>query len=228
MQMLLGSAMPSKTRGDIHTITVDARLVVDDIAEVDADAEPHVAIRFDRSVAVSHGLLDGDRTLDSVHNAAELGEDAVSGRVDDATAMLRDHWKQDRLVPLQVADGAGFVRSHERAVAGDVGGQDGSQPALNPRVPGAVCRHQSPSMLIQRPGTLPQSAWLTQSHRSPMSIGQQGPARQFLLSSISGGAFERATTSVAGTFRPFAALQRFRQESEGLRTCREHSRIGRL
>ena len=34
-----------------------------------------------------------------------------------------------------------LVRAHERAVAGDVGGEDGSQPALNLRVPGAVCRH---------------------------------------------------------------------------------------
>ena len=42
---------------------------------------------------------------------------------------------------FEVADGARFVRAHERAVAGDVGGEDGGQPALNLCVPGAVCRH---------------------------------------------------------------------------------------
>jgi len=76
-----------------------------------------------------------------VHDAAELGEDAVAGGVDDATAVLPDHWQHDRLVPLQVAHGAGFVSAHEGAVARDVCGKDGGQPALNLRVPGAVCRH---------------------------------------------------------------------------------------
>ena len=99
------------------------------------------AICIDRGVALGHGLLDRDRALDRIHDAGELGEDAVAGRVDDAAAVLADHRQDDRLVRLEVADGRVFVSAHERAVAGDVGGEDGGQPALNLGVPGAVCRH---------------------------------------------------------------------------------------
>ena len=46
-------------------------------------------------------------------------------RVDDAAAVLADHRQDDRLVRLEVVDGRFLVRSHEGAVAGDVGGKDG-------------------------------------------------------------------------------------------------------
>ena len=54
-------------------------LVDDDVAEIDADAELHAARRLDRGVALGHRPLDGDRALDRVHDAGELGEDAVAG-----------------------------------------------------------------------------------------------------------------------------------------------------
>ena len=135
----LGDAL--QACGDVDAVAVDARLVVDDIAEVDADAELHPTICFDGGVALGHRLLDGDRALDRVHDAGELGEDAVAGRVDDAAAVLGDHRQHDRLMRLEVADGTRLVSAHQRAVAGDVGGEDCGQPALNLGVPGAVCRH---------------------------------------------------------------------------------------
>jgi len=38
--------------------------------------------------------------------------------------------KRSDVVPFQVANGAGFVRAHERAVAGDVGGKDRGKTTL--------------------------------------------------------------------------------------------------
>jgi hypothetical protein len=42
------------------------------------------------------------------------------------------HQRQDHgLVAFEIADRGGFVLAHEPAVAGDVGGKNGSEPALD-------------------------------------------------------------------------------------------------
>jgi hypothetical protein len=112
---------------------------MDDIAEVDADAELHAARGVYVGVALSHGLLDGKRALDGVHDAYELGEDAVADDINDAPAVLSDHRENDRLMALEIADSHLFVCAHEGAVAGDVGRQDCCQSAGNFGFSGRIC-----------------------------------------------------------------------------------------
>src|SRR6516162_3748642 len=80
-----------------------------------------------RRVALRHGLLDGDRALDGVHDAAELGEDSVACRVDDAATVFPNHREDDCLVRIEIADGSSLVSAHERAIAGDIGSEDRCQ-----------------------------------------------------------------------------------------------------
>jgi hypothetical protein len=53
------------------------RLVEDHVADVDADPELHVPLRLDGGFPLRHPFSDGDRTFERVHDASELGEDAV-------------------------------------------------------------------------------------------------------------------------------------------------------
>lgn len=78
-----------------------------------------------------HRPLDRHRTLGRVHYAAELCEYPITGGVKDATAELFNHGKYIGLMRLEILDGGSLVSAHERAVTGDVGGEDGSQFARN-------------------------------------------------------------------------------------------------
>jgi hypothetical protein len=98
---------------------------MDDIAEIHADPELHAPIRVNARVPLSHGLLDGHCAFDGNYDAPELRKDTVTGRVDDPTSMISDHGQDNRLMRLQVANRSGVVGTHERAIAGDVGGEDG-------------------------------------------------------------------------------------------------------
>jgi len=69
------------------------------------------------SVAFGHGLLDGDGALHGVHDAWELRKNAVARRVNEAAAVLFDHWEYHGLMLLEIANSAGFMRAHEGAVA---------------------------------------------------------------------------------------------------------------
>src|SRR5204863_335910 len=72
---------------DIDAVAVDPGLVVDDVTQVDADAEPHAARLGHPLVACRHDGLDLDRALGRVDHARELGQDAVPRGVDDAAAV---------------------------------------------------------------------------------------------------------------------------------------------
>ena len=78
------------------------------------------------------------RALNRAQDAGELGQDAVTSCVDDAAAERADHGQYDRLMALEIPHRAGLVRAHQRAVAGDVSGQDCCKPA------GLAFRHGSP------------------------------------------------------------------------------------
>ena len=82
---------------------------MDDITQVDADAELHAARLGHLLVARRHDGLDLDRALGRVDHARELGQDAVPGGVDDAAAVAADQGQDRRLVPLEVADRRGLV-----------------------------------------------------------------------------------------------------------------------
>src|SRR5215467_9357462 len=110
--------------GNIYAVTENAALISDNIAKVDADTKMHAALRFDRCIALGHGLLDGERALNRLHDTCELGEYPISGGVDDAPLELSDHRKHHSLVTLEVSDRARLVPAHQGAIASDVRRQD--------------------------------------------------------------------------------------------------------
>jgi hypothetical protein len=107
---------------NVDAVTIDPSLVVDNVSEVDTDAEQHAAWLRHLLVARSHDGLDLDRALGRADHARKFGEDAIASRVDDATAVAADEWQDHGLVGLEVADGGGLVLAHQPTVADDVGG----------------------------------------------------------------------------------------------------------
>jgi hypothetical protein len=73
---------------------------MDNVAEVDAYAVVHLTFYRNAGIALGHHFLDGNCALDCVHNTGELRKDAVTGSVDDVSAVLGDHRKYDCLVSL--------------------------------------------------------------------------------------------------------------------------------
>jgi hypothetical protein len=126
-------------RGDVDAVAVDAHLVVDHVAQVDAHAELHAAGLGHALVARLHHRLQPDRAVHRAHGARELRHDAVAGRVDDAPAELADEREHRGLVALEVPEGGHVVLAHQAGVAGDVSRQDGGQPTLDD-----LFRHASP------------------------------------------------------------------------------------
>ena len=116
-------------RSDVDAVAEDSIIVVDNVTEVDADTKLHTPLGLDCGIAFDHLPLNGDCAFDCVQHTGELGQYAVSGRIDDTSAKLANHRQHDRLMALEVAHRPRFVRTHQGAIAGDVCGQDGCKPA---------------------------------------------------------------------------------------------------
>ena len=117
-------------RRDVDAVTVDPGLVVDHISQVDPDAKLHAATLGHLEIALGHQGLDLDRTLGGADDAGELGHDAIAGGVDDPPSVPADQRQDHALMALEVAHGRGLVLMHEPAVARDIGGKNGGEPAL--------------------------------------------------------------------------------------------------
>jgi len=115
---------------NVDAVAVDPRFVMDDIAEVDADAKAHASMLRHGLIARGHHGLDLDRAFGSTDDAGKFGEDAITGGVDDPTSVTGDQRQDRALMRLEVAHGGGLVFVHEPAVASDVGGEDGGESAF--------------------------------------------------------------------------------------------------
>jgi hypothetical protein len=118
-------------RGDVDAVAVEVAALDHDVAEIDADAEPHLPARRQRGVALGQRALDLDRALHRLDDAGELGQHVVTGGVDDAAAVVLDALRDRRAIAAQGRQRAGLVLPHQPAVAGDVGEEEGGQPALD-------------------------------------------------------------------------------------------------
>ncbi len=112
-------------RRDIDPVAKSSRSIVDDVAEIDADAQQHPPLSGNIEVALGHDLLDRDGAFDRAHGARELRDNAVACDVDDGPAVPGDERQNDRLVRFEIAHRLFFVAPHEARVASDVRGQNG-------------------------------------------------------------------------------------------------------
>ncbi len=136
----------------VHAVAVDVLALDDDLAEIDADAEVDLAVVRDTGVARGHRLLNLDGRLDGLGDAVELGQESVAGGLDDAAAVFLD-LRVDEFVAqrLEADQSAGLVDLHQSRIAGDVGGDDGRQPALDGSLLHWACPSQRESRAYNDP-----------------------------------------------------------------------------
>ena len=104
----LGGAF--QTRGDVDALAHEVAVgLLDDVAEMDADAELDAAIVRHADVALDHAGLKLDRAAHRVDHAAKFGEKPVAGALDDAPAVAGD--RRDRSARC-----ASALRRDERSV----------------------------------------------------------------------------------------------------------------
>ena len=106
-------------RGDVDPIAHQiAVALLDDVAEMNADAENDAAILGHAGVALDHGILNFDRAAHGVDDAAEFNESAVPGALDDPPVMHGDG-RIDQIAAQrpQPRQDAIFVRAGEPAIA---------------------------------------------------------------------------------------------------------------
>ena len=161
----LGDAL--QPRGDIDAVAHQiAVALLDDVAEMNADAELDAALGRHAGVALDHAVLHLDRAAHRVDHAAELDEAAVAGALDDAPVMHGDggidQIAAQRPQPRQRAI---LVRAGEPAVADHVGDQD------RRNFPGFA--HGAPSRVMQNSTRKGLSRASTYRKRS----GRRKPAR---------------------------------------------------
>ena len=85
----LGDAF--QARGDVDAVAHQVAVaLLDDVAEMNADAELDAALRRQAGVALDEAVLHLDRAAHGVDHAAELDEAAVAGALDDAPVMRGD------------------------------------------------------------------------------------------------------------------------------------------
>jgi hypothetical protein len=65
-------------------------MVEHDIADIDADAKLDPLLLWHIGIALGHAPLHIDRTTHHVHDAAELGQQAISGVLDNPPTVLGD------------------------------------------------------------------------------------------------------------------------------------------
>ena len=124
---------PFQSGRDIHPVAVDVVALDDDVAEVDADPEYDPLFLRGPGIALGHPPLHRDRTGDGLDHARELDQDAVAGRFDDAALVLGDLGiDQFTAMRPEPREGAGLIESHEAAISGHIGGENGREPALDP------------------------------------------------------------------------------------------------
>ena len=144
----LGEAF--QPHGDVDAVAGDVAVLDLDIAEMDADPELQPALLGQVAVEPGHRLLHRHGTADRFHQAGELDEELVSGRLGDAAAVAVDrrlnHLLQHR---LDAVERAALVPFHQAAVPDHIGDEDCSEAALDAFLGHIV---QSALERTQRPG----------------------------------------------------------------------------
>ena len=119
-----------QARCHVHPIAMDAG-GLDDIADVDPHAELEALFGRHLAIAVGHRALDFYRATQRVDDTGKKHQQPVARRPGDPPTMFADLGLDELgVMGIQLREGALVVGRDQAAVAGDVGHQDGHQPAL--------------------------------------------------------------------------------------------------
>src|SRR6516162_4207274 len=112
-----------------------------------ANSQQHPSVVGSAAIAYLHLALDLRRASHGLDHTTEFRQDAVAHDLYDPTAMPFDRGRDKfRPVGLERSERAAFICTHEPAVAGDVGYEDGDQPPFDTRI-GHENRPHAPSFL---------------------------------------------------------------------------------
>ena len=116
---------------NIHPVAVDVAVLDDDVAEIDAHTEYDPLFLANAVIAIRHPALDRDGTGDSLNDARELDQQTIARRLYDPALVLAD-LRVDEFTTMgsEPRKCAGFVLTHEAAVTGDIGGENGRKTPL--------------------------------------------------------------------------------------------------
>ena len=120
----LGDAL--EPSGDIDAVAHEVAVaLLDNVAQVDADAKLDPPLGRQARVALDHAALHFDRAAHRVDHAPELDDRAVAGALDDAAVMNGDDGVDEIAAKgSQAREDAILVRASEPAIADDVRDQD--------------------------------------------------------------------------------------------------------
>jgi hypothetical protein len=108
-------------RRDVDAVAEQILALHNDVADMHADAKPHLFTRGSRSVVLGERLLNRDCALDRIDGTGEIGDDAVAGVAKDPPAIGRDVLVENGAAGGQPEQGADLVLLHQPAVACDIG-----------------------------------------------------------------------------------------------------------
>jgi hypothetical protein len=115
--------------GDVDPVAIDVAVrLADDVAEIDADPQADPLVRGDCRFALLHAPLDTDGAVDRIHDAGELGEQAVAHALDEP-AVLAGQQRLDQFGAAgeQTRERAPFIPLHQPRIAGHIRGEDRSK-----------------------------------------------------------------------------------------------------
>ena len=115
-----------KTGGDVDALAHEIAVVLlNDIAQMHADAELDAPVLRNARIALDHCVLDFDRAAHRVHHAAELDDSPVAGALDHASIMDGDRRINEIAAQRsQPRKRALLVRAGQAAESDHVGGED--------------------------------------------------------------------------------------------------------
>jgi hypothetical protein len=126
----LGDALQASR--DVDPIPQEVATPNHHVADMDADAETKRIVWVHPDVQVTKRSLDLQSTLDGIHRARELSQDAIARRIGDPAAVLANQAVHDLAAGREGAKSPDLVLPHEARVPGYISSKDGCQPSLHP------------------------------------------------------------------------------------------------
>lgn len=134
-------------RCDVDAVAEDVAVLEDDVAQVYADAERHLAVFRVVFGSFGHRCLDLNGALDRFDGAGELGQKPITRFLNDMALMFGDRGLEDFVkVRRHSGQGSRLINTHEPAVADDIRRQNRGKLAGAP-----FLRHLRSTLYISGP-----------------------------------------------------------------------------